>query len=524
MRAMAGSTGGFAGGAGAGGAPHAATNNRTRTARMAEETTPLDTASVITDGCLADSNSRGCCCSDREPTTGDTGAGARRPYMFVRVSLLLLLVSSTAIAQTELPPPETTPDASQPAAPAETPPEPLPAPPVEPPPPPAPAPVPEPVPPEKPAVELEAGAGKGVTLKSKKFSLNIRSRFQIRYELFVPPAPTTGDRKLEQSTSIGTARLWLSGHALVPDLKYMVQLAVAGRDYRDGATSPIFDAFLDWKRHRDFSVRAGQYFVPFDRLRTVREFALQMADRPRPVGELTLDRDVGVTAYSEKFLDSPVAWYVSAFGGGGTNLTRGRKPGVLLVARAEVRPLGPIDDDSEGDLERREKPGLALGGAVAGNWNTDRVRSTTGATYLGGTTDYRHAAVDATFKWRGIGAQAEYLWKSARRDTIVSTDAAGMTLTEYTRSAHGWIVQASYIFPKPFEIVGRVSHMKPYAGTDPKLVTELDTRGHELGAGANYYINGHRFKLQTDWIVRMPSAFDVGEGQHVFHVQLDATF
>ena len=53
----------------------------------------------------------------------------------------------------------------------------------------------------------------------------------------------------------------------------------------------IYDAFLDWKAHRDISVKAGQFFVPFDRLRTVREFALQMGDRPRPVAELTLDRD-----------------------------------------------------------------------------------------------------------------------------------------------------------------------------------------------------------------------------------------
>ena len=374
-------------------------------------------------------------------------------------------------------------------------------------------------------VEVSGGPGRGLSVKvGDAFSLNVRSRIQLRYQLNISPEDDAGERDLQQIVNIGTARLWFSGHVLTPGLTYMIQLAVAGRDFRDAATSPIFDAFVDWAAHRDLHIRAGQFFVPFDRLRTVREFALQMADRPRPVQELTLDRDVGVVLYSERFLSdrSPLAWRAGVFGGGGTNLTAGREPGALFLGRIELRPFGPIDDDSEGDLERRKAPGLALGAGVAANLNTNRVRSTTGATYTGGVTSYYHAAGDLVFKWRGVALQGEYLWKRAAAAEIASTTPDGAPKVEPTRSAHGWVAQASYTFDPPFEVVARLSRLYPLAGTAPAFVTELSRRGQEAGVGLNYYFNGHRFKLQADWIALMTPALQ--DADHAAHLQLDATF
>jgi hypothetical protein len=380
------------------------------------------------------------------------------------------------------------------------------------------------------SIEITGAPGKGLTVRTgDAFSVNLRARIQVRYQLDISREDDEGDRELTQTANIGTARIWLSGNVLEPEITYMLHLAVAGRDFRDGATSPIFDAFLDWRAHRDLSLRAGQYFVPFDRLRTVREFALQMGDRPRPVNEMTLDRDVGVTVYSNTFLAdaSPLAYRLSAFGGGGTNLSAGKEPGALLVGRLELRPLGPIDDDSEGDLERRAIPGLAVGGAVAHNSNTNRLRSTTGPTFTGGTTDYFHAAVDLVFKWMGIAVQGEYLWKKASVDAISSLDESAtppVPVTEFTRSGRGWVTQASYTFDPPFEVVGRLSRLYADAGTDPAFVRDVEARGQEVGAGLNYYVNKHFFKLQADWLARMPGDFDFGVADHVVHAQVDATF
>lgn len=369
--------------------------------------------------------------------------------------------------------------------------------------------------------------GKGLTVDlGGAFSFNARTRFLIRYQLAFPAEDENGDRELEQTVNIATARVWFSGHAYTRDLTYMIQLAVADRDYRDGAISPIFDAYVDYKAHRDFNVRAGQYFVAFDRLRTVREWALQMGERPRPITELTLDRDVGVTFYSDTFLGdaSPVALRLGAFGGGGTNLSEGKEPGALVVGRAELRPLGPLDDDVEGDLERRCKPALALGAAVANNWNTNRLRSTTGSTFAGGTTDYFHAATDLVFKGWGFALQLEYLWKYASQDQILSVDADGSPVTEYTRSGHGWVAQASYVFDPPFEVVGRLTRLYATPETDPVFVNEVETRGQEIAGGFNYYFNGHKLKAQADWIARMPNDFAFEVTEHVAQLQLDATF
>src|SRR5690606_12803858 len=260
-------------------------------------------------------------------------------------------------------------------------------------------------------------------------------------------------------------------------------LAVAGRDYRDNAISPVYDAYIDWKAHRDINLRAGQFFVPFDRLRTVREWALQMVNRPIPVGEMTLDRDVGLLAYSDRFLGdrSPVAWRIGVFGGGGTNLTRGKKPGALVVARVELRPLGPMDDDTEGDLERRRRPALALGIGGAGNFNTNRLRSTTGPVFQGGTTTYAHGTADLVFKVRGFAIQGEYLIKRAAHDTIESITEEGDPRIEATRSGQGWIAQLSYVFDPPIEIVARLSATYAFRGTDPVWREELRLRGQEVG-------------------------------------------
>jgi hypothetical protein len=373
---------------------------------------------------------------------------------------------------------------------------------------------------------VAAAIGKGITVTSadEKYAMNIRARIVPRVDVELPPPNDEGEIDPKTRFTINTARLWVSGHLFSPKLQYTIQLAYAARDYRDGTVSPLYDAFLDYKAHRDASLKVGQYFVTFDRLRTVREFALQMTDRPRPVGELTLDRDVGVTLYSDHLGHdrSPVAYRVGVFGGAGIGALTTKPAGAMFVGRVELRPLGDIDDDSEGDLDNRKRPGLALGGAVAYNLNTIKQKSTTGTTYVGGTTDYLHAAADLVFKYNGFALQGEYLYKDASADTIRSTAADGTELVESTRSGQGWVVQGSYHFTPGVELVVRGSKLYAFEGTDPKWVTELETKGNEVGAGLNWYRNGHRFKAQATWIALFGEDFSAAT--HTVAAQLDVMF
>jgi phosphate-selective porin OprO and OprP len=149
-------------------------------------------------------------------------------------------------------------------------------------------------PPEKapasppPSVTAEPGRGIVVKTADNRYSFGVRARLQLR-STFVH----FGDSDTSE-TNIRTLRLFLSGNVLSPDIRYTVQLAFGGNDFETGSSSPIFDAFVDYTRFRDLNIRVGQFFVPFDRARTIREFALQLVDRQLAVRELSLDRDVGV--------------------------------------------------------------------------------------------------------------------------------------------------------------------------------------------------------------------------------------
>src|SRR4030095_13263081 len=132
-----------------------------------------------------------------------------------------------------------------------------------------------------------------------------------------------------------TLRLWLSGNLLTKDLSYFIQLAFGGNDFEAESSSPIFDAFLTYTRLRDLNIKVGQYFVPFDRARTIREFALHFVDRQLMVQELSLDRDVCLTLYSDTRGGSRniVGYAVFVGGGDGKNRFGGAPEGPLVVAR-----------------------------------------------------------------------------------------------------------------------------------------------------------------------------------------------
>jgi hypothetical protein len=377
----------------------------------------------------------------------------------------------------------------------------------------------------RPDPVIEGIPGRGLLVHvDERFSWSVRSRFQLRLQHVDRDAREPSPFTLEQAAQVSTARLWFGGHALQPELTWLLQLAIAPRDFRDGTVSPIFDAFIDYRLPKNFSVRVGQFFVAFDRLRTVREWALQMTERPLAVGELTLDRDVGIQFSADRFGGdrSPLAWRIGLFGGGGPNAVGSRRPGMLAVARVELRPLGEIDDDIEGDLLRRDDLRLAVGVAAARHWNAHRVRATTGAV-LTGDVDFTHAAADLVVKWRGLAVQGEWLRRFADRP-ITDVDPARDDLRpDPVRSGWGWVAQASWIASVPVEWVVRVSEVRGDASADPAWIEVLDRAGRELGVGTNWYVNGHRFKVQCDGLARVhPATWEIDS--YAIRLQVDATF
>lgn len=377
------------------------------------------------------------------------------------------------------------------------------------------------VPPDPgPPVEIAAEAGRGISFRRQDgtFAIGLRARFQLRDTV----SWTAGD--VSNEINIRTVRFITHGHLLTPDFRYLVQLAFGPAEYDPSSPTPIFDAFAEYVGLRDLNLRAGQFFVPFDRARTTREFALQLVDRPLAVLELNLDRDVGVMVFSQDLFGSSgrLGYALGVFGGSGRNYVGGTTPpSPLYVGRLSLRPLGPFDDDVEGDLARLPAPRLALSVAGAYNANAGRQRSTLGPSYELGGFDYVHGAADLVFKYRGLSLVGEVLYRHAARDHRDGV-VDGEALREWSRSAWGYLAQGGLMLNEHVEVVARYDELRAFEGTDPALVAQSRGLGRELGAGLNLYLNGHYLKLQGDYVRRS------GDGSlpvvHLARLQLDASF
>jgi hypothetical protein len=365
---------------------------------------------------------------------------------------------------------------------------------------------------------VTAAPGKGILVKSADGGLSFGARARVQLRETFTHFGTTDTNELQ----VRTMRLTLFGNVLSPDLRYTVQLAFGGGDFDSANPSPIFDAFIDYTKLRDLNVRVGQFFVPFDRARTIREFALQMVDRPLVVRELTLDRDVGVMLSSSDLfgLDGQLGYNLFLGGGDGRNRFGALAPGAIVVARLTYRPFGNFDDDQEGDLTREMRPRLAIGLGGAWNANTSKQNSTYGGTFALGTADYLNAVVDVVFKYGGFSLLTEALWRRASQDALTGT-LNGEPATEYTRSGYGYFVQAGMLVHPHVEVTGRWEQLFTRGGTAPAFAELAMTQGRQVGGGVNLYLNGHAFKVQADYFYLFGSE---GEPRHLARLQLDATF
>jgi hypothetical protein len=366
-------------------------------------------------------------------------------------------------------------------------------------------------------VTVTLAMGRGLTVaKGDALSFNVRGRVQLRDVVTIADATSN-------ELSLRTARFVFSGKVLSPDVQYLVHLGFGANDFEAGVPSPVLDAYVDYTGWRDLQLRVGQFFVPFDRARTIREFALQLVDRQQVVQELNLDRDLGLVASSQDLFGwgGRLAYSLGFFSGEGRNRVAAIKdPGFLYVARVSVKPFGAFDDDVEGDLTRTPHPHLAVAVAAAYNQSTSRQKSTFGNTLTLGGFDQLHLDADVVFKFHGFSLLAEALLRQANapmHEAVVN----GATVREYSRSAWGYLVQAGYMLTDQVEVAARWDQLR-FLGGDPTLATLAQQQGRELGAGVNVYLNGHLAKVQADWAVRF------GEGAapptHVARVMLDVSF
>jgi hypothetical protein len=389
-----------------------------------------------------------------------------------------------------------------------------------------------------PGLSVNGLPGQGFTIATSdgRYSLNLRLRFQFR------DTAQEISNVWQNQINLKTFRFIASGHLLSPHIGYYLQLAFGGGDFETTTQtintpatcqtqfvndkmvpcpntttttsttnpSPVYDAFVEFTHLRDLSVRVGQFFVPFDRARTIRESALQFVDRQQVVNELSLDRSVGLRLFSEDLfgLHGLLGYSLGIFNADGKNNFNFATPGFLYVARVQIKPFGLFDDDVEGDLSRKHSPRLGIGGAVAYNQHTDRQKSTFGNYFPAGTLDYLHGDADLVFKYAGFSFLGEFLYRDGSPNEfnyVLTNKTAKTTATtpEYARNAWGYLVQGGYMFTDFFEVVARYDQLIAIGTSDPTLegthASLIDTQGREGGGGVNFYLNNHALKIQADY-------------------------
>ena len=386
---------------------------------------------------------------------------------------------------------------------------------------PAPSPAPEPAPTPEPATlanlertdtpmhESRYRFTKGYLLSSAdgRYSLHIRARMQVRYDM---DHPNFEGQPITNVFQIRRARLAFDGTVFSKHVRYHVQLGFSPRDMLNDLPTdfdlntnirrnPLRDARLEFDRLRDFTIWVGQFKVPFSRQRMISSSNLGMVDRSIVNAEFNLDRDLGIEAFSKDLGGiGKLAYYVGVFMGEGRNTFQSRDVGLLYVARFEVNPLGKFEDYVEGDLDRMKKPGLSIGAAYAFQDRAHAARGVLGDGPLdGGTTNFHHVTADLVFKWSGLSLLTGFhMRKGFGRVNGGLLDADDMPIpTTAARSGIGYFAQLGWLVPKiPLEFVGRYGLTRKIYGSQSS-----QPNSDEAGGGINWYFVGHGLKLQLDY-------------------------
>ncbi len=349
--------------------------------------------------------------------------------------------------------------------------------------------------------------GKGFETASKdgRFSLQIRARAQIRYELL---HPNVEGENTEQVMMLRRLRLQFQGNVFGKHNRYYIQFGFTDPDMsnavladEDGTITknPIRDARAEFDYLRDFTVWAGQMKIPFSRQRVNSSGNLNMVDRSLLNEEFQLDRDIGV-----QFLSKDIGgkgWFgynAGVFMGEGRNNWDHSDLGMLYVARFEITPMGKFEDYSEGDVERTPTPKLAIGGAYAFQDRGKGTHGVWGPRWADlGTANFHNAGADAIFKFRGMSFNTAFHWRKIvdRKGGGAVDEDGNLIPIEIGRSGLGWLAQLGYLVPKiDLEVVGRYAFVRDVYG-DASSMPARD----EAGLAVNYYFAGHNLKLQLDY-------------------------
>ncbi|MCH8487657.1 MAG: OprO/OprP family phosphate-selective porin [Candidatus Cyclonatronum sp.] len=342
------------------------------------------------------------------------------------------------------------------------------------------------------------GRGLGLTTPDSTYQVNIRFRMQNRATYI---SYSHQDSAVE--AMVRRLRLRFDGFVGDPRFLYAIQLSFAPGDVgvlEEGENlNVIRDAVFFYRPDRHWSIGFGQTKLPGNRQRVNSSGALQLTDRSINNAAFTIDRDYGLFVnYGREDLNRfSYNLRTAVSTGDGRNYTRSPDTDLAYTGRLELMPLGAFRNNGtqfEGDLAREQSPKLLLAGTLHHNVGARRTQGQLGSATFG-KRDLTVIHLDAMLKYQGWALMGA--WMSRQTDNPVvllpEADPGAEQRTAYFLKGTGFDVQASYLFPSDFELIGRYSKQTP-----EREVRRAFRPREQFSGGITRYVWEHALKLQLE--------------------------
>lgn len=303
------------------------------------------------------------------------------------------------------------------------------------------------------------------TTADGRHALRLSGFVQARYALDLREGEVAGSTFLLRRAWLG-----LSGHVGSERLSYRLQASALD-------APALVDYYVDYAIHGNVAVRFGQYKVPFTRRFLTSAPGLAFVERPRAIDTARYDRDLQLGIHGAAAGDR-LGFYAGVGNGAGAN----RLDDNLWMAatlRADAVIAGKRFAYAAGDLARTPAPSLMIGAGlvhdmVAMPAEIGDIAVDNDVDGDGRRDDVRvlSASVDAVFRYRGVEAALEAVWRHESTAPILrdGDNAALRAAVGDGQTRAGLAGQVTYVLPwtllsRDLLIGGRVGYAQlPFLG------------------------------------------------------------
>jgi hypothetical protein len=380
---------------------------------------------------------------------------------------------------------------------------------------------------------LTAGWSNGFFLASPdgRFLLSIDGMTQIRYML----SYTENSPRYRDGFELDNTRLTFRGHMFTPDFTYLVR----GQFQRNqnlgdnvnlqGGFMQLLDAWVRYNFTQDWSVRVGQFKLPFNREELVSESQQELVERSLVNQFMSIGRSQGVEF---TMLNSTDRWATTWDEGGSSpnpainGVVGGPRTNSSAIANNQVDYsftsrydhlfAGTWQQFEDFTSPRGEEYGMMMG--IAAHYQESDLPQ--------GDVPWFTATVDLSVEWGGANAFAAIIYSYI--------DSPGGNVNGILQSL-GIVGQFGvYVAPK-WEVFVRGEYLQFEVTASPTQINFPDLG--IISGGVNYYIEGHDVKWTTDIGVSLTEVSGIfaseqagwrpdtaNEGEVVFRTQLQLLF